>query len=392
MNQPAGNAGRVPGADSLSCSSCGTKGRKVGAVTVRSLLTDDAGARAGSGEGFRFCANPDCPVAYFHPNGSHRFERSDVRVPIFQKDAAPTRPVCYCFDHSVQEIEDEVATTGSSVVPGEIVAGCKQGLDRCEELNPQGSCCLGNVRAVVKQAQASTTIAENSEMQGCCAPDTKPNDDPIEPSAGTGTAPTLASAGAVIAAALSSACCWLPLLLLGAGASAAGVAGFFEAYRLPLLVGTGLLIATGFYLVYVRKPACMPDGSCAAPSSRLRRIDEITLWMAIAAAIVFASFPDYVGHLLGSEPNQAIAATAPMEHVILRIAGMTCAGCAIHVEQALAAVDGVARVEVSYDDKTARVLFDPGAKHPDINALRDALRVVGYSASPALQPYSKRGL
>ena len=37
-----------------------------------------------------------------------------------------------------------------------------------------------------------------------------------------------ATGGAVISAILSSACCWLPFLLIAFGASAAGVSGFFE--------------------------------------------------------------------------------------------------------------------------------------------------------------------
>ncbi len=41
-------------------------------------------------------------------------------------------------------------------------------------------------------------------------------------------------------ALLSPACCWLPLLLIAFGASAAGVSGFFETYR-PYLLGDGHL-------------------------------------------------------------------------------------------------------------------------------------------------------
>ena len=70
------------------------------------------------------------------------------------------------------------------------------------------------------------------------------------------------SAGAVVAAVLSSVCCWLPLALIAFGVSAGGVSGFFEIYRPHLLGATGLLLAAGFYLVYFRKEQCAPDIAC----------------------------------------------------------------------------------------------------------------------------------
>ncbi len=134
----------------VHCPSCGQKGRAVKPITIDALVTEQARARVRTSEGFRFCAEPSCDVAYFHDDSDERFLRDDVRVRIGQKENASPRVVCYCFDHTIEEIEAEVAATGVSAIPDAIGEKCKQGLDRCEETNPQGSCCLGNVRAVVK--------------------------------------------------------------------------------------------------------------------------------------------------------------------------------------------------------------------------------------------------
>jgi len=48
--------------------------------------------------------------------------------------------------------------------------------------------------------------------------------------------------GSILVAALSSACCWLPLLAVGLGFSAFGFGTVFEQYRLVLL----LALAGGF--------------------------------------------------------------------------------------------------------------------------------------------------
>jgi len=85
-----------------------------------------------------------------------------------------------------------------------------------------------------------------------------------------GTQGRLAAGGAVLAAVLSSACCWLPLLLLlvGSGASVASVSAFFEAWRWPLVGGAVVLLGIGFFLAY-RPCGVGPvkPASCPAPDS-----------------------------------------------------------------------------------------------------------------------------
>ena len=136
------------------CRMCGGKGKAVKPVTIESLLTEDALVRVSNPDGFRFCLTPSCEVAYYRPGTEERFLRQDVRVRIGLKETDSPRPVCYCFDHTVEEIEADVATTGTSRIPDEIVDKCRQGLDRCPTTNPKGSCCLGDVKGVVQAAQA----------------------------------------------------------------------------------------------------------------------------------------------------------------------------------------------------------------------------------------------
>lgn len=162
-----------------ACPSCGKKGRMVKPLTVESLLTEEARSRVIRADGFRFCAEPSCNVAYFHPETGDRFLRSEVRVRIGQKETAPPRPICYCFNHTVEEIESELAKTGTSHISDEITQRCRQGLDRCEETNPQGICCLGAVRQVLLAAQAKRAgvnpVPVGSQEVNCTAPGLKPN-------------------------------------------------------------------------------------------------------------------------------------------------------------------------------------------------------------------------
>lgn len=371
------------------CPACGGPGKGVKSVTIASLVRGEALAGIGEPEGFRFCAAPACDVAYFRPENDLRILRSDVRVRIGQKEAGAPRPVCYCFGHTVEEIEAEVARTGASTVADDITQKCREGLARCEETNPQGSCCLGNVRNAIRGA-----LARRPDPAAPERPADKPTHEccgsPVPPVAAAGPRPPRAaraglwaSAGAVLSAVFSSACCWLPLLLVAFGASAAGVAGFFETYRPWFLGATALLLGGGFYFVYFSKPACAPGDACAAPSVRLARFNRTMLWMATAFTLAFALFPTYVGSLLGAGGPAAGAHESVSDAArTFRIEGMTCEACSAILREHLSRVPGVARADVSFAEKTARVAFEKAGAPPTDAALDQAIRAAGYRGAP----------
>ncbi|MDP3071111.1 MAG: hypothetical protein Q8N18_12535 [Opitutaceae bacterium] len=62
--------------------------------------------------------------------------------------------MCYCFGFTPAMIREELAVTGKSTVIERIAAEMKADFCACEIRNPQGSCCLGNVKAAVKIATA----------------------------------------------------------------------------------------------------------------------------------------------------------------------------------------------------------------------------------------------
>jgi len=184
--------------------------------------------------------------------------------------------------------------------------------------------------------------------------------------------------GSVLAAMASSACCWLPLALMGVGLSAAGAAAFFERYRLLFLVAAALLLAVGFYLNYFRKVRCGPDESCARPNPKLRRFNRGMLWFSTILVLAFALFPNYVGLLFGAQNTSAETVAVSTEAWTLRIDGMTCTGCEAAVTTALSAVPGVLDSKASYDDGTATITIDRESPPPRM-ALSLAIAGIGYT-------------
>jgi mercuric ion binding protein len=74
------------------------------------------------------------------------------------------------------------------------------------------------------------------------------------------------------------------------------------------------------------------------------------------------------------------AAFAAEKTVILSVQNMYCADCPFIVKKSLERVPGVAKVTVSYEDKTATVNYDDSKA--DVTALTTATSNAGYPSAP----------
>jgi hypothetical protein len=114
-----------------------TRGKRVDTATVKCLLSVSLAAVQDTP--YFFCSEPDCDVVYF--SGEQMFTRDQVRERVYQKESDnPDVPVCYCFGYTVDDVlhQDNVVEA--------INAGIRAGQCACDWRNPQGSCCLGNVK------------------------------------------------------------------------------------------------------------------------------------------------------------------------------------------------------------------------------------------------------
>jgi copper chaperone CopZ len=181
--------------------------------------------------------------------------------------------------------------------------------------------------------------------------------------------------GSVATAMLSSACCWLPLLALAMGASAAGVSSVFVAWRPALVTVAVLLLGVSGYLTFARSPAA--GGACCSLRVARRMRWQRAAWLgsaAVAAAFVF--FPGYVGRLIGVvEATVASGAEVP---VVFTVEGMHCEGCAASLTATLSRIDGVQGARVDYASKSAQLWV---SDQQAIERVLDAVRRAGFSAS-----------
>ncbi|MCA0453841.1 MAG: hypothetical protein LCI00_07705 [Chloroflexi bacterium] len=137
-----------------NCPSCGAKGTTVDGATVKSMLS--VSLRQVREISYHFCAAADCNVVYFSGDGTQTFTTDAVRERVYQKESeADDVLICYCFQHTPGEIRDQLAQSGDTTLIDDINAGIQAGQCACDWRNPQGNCCLGNVRQLVKYLQST---------------------------------------------------------------------------------------------------------------------------------------------------------------------------------------------------------------------------------------------
>ncbi|MBI1802471.1 MAG: copper chaperone Copz family protein [Chloroflexi bacterium] len=147
---PAQNFQRPPRV-THACPVCGEKGKPVQGQTVKAFLS--ASLRAVQEVEYLFCKTQTCPVVYFAPAGERTLTVEQVRERVYQKEPdAEEVFVCYCFRHTVGDIR-AASPQSQAALLDDINAGINADQCACDLRNPQGSCCLGNVRGVIKQGQ-----------------------------------------------------------------------------------------------------------------------------------------------------------------------------------------------------------------------------------------------
>ena len=121
-------------------------------ITVESLLRPEHRHYLVSLPYF-FCDSPDCEVVYVSASGKEVITTSQLSVRVGIKETEDPIPLCYCFNFDRKAIWDDIRSKGATDIPKIIAQRIKAGDCRCEVTNPSGSCCLGDIHRVVKQAK-----------------------------------------------------------------------------------------------------------------------------------------------------------------------------------------------------------------------------------------------
>jgi hypothetical protein len=131
----------------------GQVAKPVGRKTVDSLVTREARA-ALTPQPYYFCDAADCDTVYVSSLGDHLIPKDQLTVRVGVKETEDPIPLCYCFGYDHQAVRDDIRRHGDTDIQKVITQHVRVGECRCEETNPSGGCCLGNVAKAIKHARA----------------------------------------------------------------------------------------------------------------------------------------------------------------------------------------------------------------------------------------------
>jgi hypothetical protein len=131
------------------CPHCGANGKAVSGITISSMLAPELASSFP--DGAWICKALICPVLYYGDQGQTAV-KDQARVRVGYKETQDPVPLCYCFDVTQADIQQEIAQTGRCTVPERISDEIRAGRCDCERRNPAGVCCLGEMRATVNAA------------------------------------------------------------------------------------------------------------------------------------------------------------------------------------------------------------------------------------------------
>jgi hypothetical protein len=144
-----------PARSANACPECGKTAKPVQGQTVQALLS--VSLREVRNVEYLFCRTQTCPIVYFTSDGDQAFTAERIRERVYQKEPdADDVFVCYCFRHIVGDIHAASPETRAAIL-GDINSGINAGQCACDLRNPQGSCCLGNVRDLIQQFELQVT-------------------------------------------------------------------------------------------------------------------------------------------------------------------------------------------------------------------------------------------
>lgn len=119
---------------------CPINGQRYAQVNRRTVLHQvrQPWQRTLSAQQYYFCDDPNCEVVYFGDN-QQVFMQHDMRQTIGQKSITSDKPVCYCFDIRLVDLQTD---NDQMRLKTFVTEQTRSSACDCEIRNPSGKCCL----------------------------------------------------------------------------------------------------------------------------------------------------------------------------------------------------------------------------------------------------------
>lgn len=189
------------------------------------------------------------------------------------------------------------------------------------------------------------------------------------------------AAGMFVALA-ASLCCITPVVALISGVSGVAAAFSWLEPARPYLIGITFVVL-GFAWYQKLKPLNNDTLTCDCETDKKNLFWHSKLFLGIVTALTIGllAFPSYA-HIFYSKSQVANIIVIEKENIHqieLVVSGMTCQGCAEHINHALDGVPGLLEHNTSYDAGTSIVKFD--TRKVTEQQVVEAVNATGYTVT-----------
>lgn len=184
--------------------------------------------------------------------------------------------------------------------------------------------------------------------------------------------------GVVLTTILSTACCWVPLLFIVFGISAAGFTNTFFASMRPYMLGvTALCFGAAIFFMNSRKRNSV--ASCCHSSGRTKSQHATTIILVFCFACTIGAFfmPEALAYFSNRSSSAMTGNAEGTRQVELLVDGMACEGCALPLKQSLEKISGVLNVTVDYPSGKATLSVASNSE-PSQTEIQTAVENAGF--------------
>ena len=115
------------------------------------MVLDDLLEQIDDNEYF-LCMNEDCNITYYNTESNMKFNKHQIKVPIwFKKDANP-KYACYCSEVTEEQIINAVLKNDATNMKEVLRITGAMSNSKCQNKNPLGKCCHQVIQDVIDKA------------------------------------------------------------------------------------------------------------------------------------------------------------------------------------------------------------------------------------------------
>jgi bacterioferritin-associated ferredoxin len=122
------------------CPLCKKQGTIVKNITVKHMVLEALIEQVGDNDYF-LCMSEECDITYYNPKSTVKFNKQQIKVPIWFKKGANPKYACYCSKITEEQVINAVVKDGATNMEEVLKITGAMSNSQCQKKNPLGKCC-----------------------------------------------------------------------------------------------------------------------------------------------------------------------------------------------------------------------------------------------------------